>query len=151
VLWVLIGWQFTLAEYVGGIVMILLMTLVLRGFVSPRLEREAGDHDAAIADLAGIAAIAIERTDEFAGRRIRIGSNELTARDAAGALSRVTGRRFSAQPLATDELAAGLRSLFTWLGQTEPGRGHPSATRTVPEGRMAHVRGVGAFRAASSR
>jgi YHS domain-containing protein len=41
VLWVLIGWQFTLAEYVGGIVMILLMTLLLRVFVSPRIEREA--------------------------------------------------------------------------------------------------------------
>ena len=30
VLWVLIGWQFTLAEYVGGIVMIVLMALPLR-------------------------------------------------------------------------------------------------------------------------
>jgi len=29
VLWVLIGWQFTLAEYVGGIVMIVLMTALL--------------------------------------------------------------------------------------------------------------------------
>src|ERR1700733_4978985 len=33
VLWVLIGWQFTLAEYVGGIVMIALMALMLRRFV----------------------------------------------------------------------------------------------------------------------
>ena len=31
VLWVLIGWQFTLAEYVGGIVMIALMALLLSG------------------------------------------------------------------------------------------------------------------------
>jgi uncharacterized membrane protein YraQ (UPF0718 family)/YHS domain-containing protein len=44
VLWVLIGWQFTLAEYLGGIVMILLMTLLLRLFVSPRMEREAREH-----------------------------------------------------------------------------------------------------------
>jgi uncharacterized protein len=44
VLWVLIGWQFTLAEYVGGVVMIALMTLMLRAFVSPRLEREARAH-----------------------------------------------------------------------------------------------------------
>ncbi|HEY2398534.1 MAG TPA: permease [Solirubrobacteraceae bacterium] len=44
VLWVLIGWQFTLAEYVGGIVMIVLMTLLLRLFVSPRLERAAREH-----------------------------------------------------------------------------------------------------------
>src|SRR5256886_16710404 len=41
VLWVLIGWQFTLAEYVGGIVLIVLMTLLLRFFVSPRLEERA--------------------------------------------------------------------------------------------------------------
>src|ERR687898_922735 len=38
VLWVLIGWQFTLAEYVGGLVMIGLMWAMLRLFVSPRLE-----------------------------------------------------------------------------------------------------------------
>jgi uncharacterized protein len=44
VLWVLIGWQFTLAEYVGGIVMIVLMTLMLRLFVSPRLEETARRH-----------------------------------------------------------------------------------------------------------
>jgi uncharacterized membrane protein YraQ (UPF0718 family) len=44
VLWVLIGWQFTLAEYVGGIAMIGLMTVLLRAFVSPRLEREARAH-----------------------------------------------------------------------------------------------------------
>ncbi len=41
VLWVLIGWQFTVAEYVGGIVMIVLMTVLLRLFVSPRLEETA--------------------------------------------------------------------------------------------------------------
>jgi uncharacterized protein len=44
VLWVLIGWQFTLAEYLGGIVMIVLMTALLRLFVSPRLEAEAREH-----------------------------------------------------------------------------------------------------------
>ncbi|TMK97518.1 MAG: YHS domain-containing protein [Actinobacteria bacterium] len=44
VLWVLIGWQFTLAEYVGGIVMIALMGVVLRAFVSPRLEAQAREH-----------------------------------------------------------------------------------------------------------
>src|SRR4051812_1010133 len=44
VLWVLIGWQFTLAEYLGGIVMIILMTLGLRLFVSRRSEEEARAH-----------------------------------------------------------------------------------------------------------
>jgi hypothetical protein len=44
VLWLLIGWQFTLAEYVGGIVMIVLMTVLLRAFVNRRLEQEAREH-----------------------------------------------------------------------------------------------------------
>ena len=38
VLWVLIGWQFTLAEFVGGLVMIALMWALLRSFVPPRVE-----------------------------------------------------------------------------------------------------------------
>jgi uncharacterized protein len=44
VLWVLIGWQFTLAEYVGGIVMIAIMTIMLRLFISPQLEATARHH-----------------------------------------------------------------------------------------------------------
>jgi hypothetical protein len=44
VLWVLIGWQFTLAEYVGGIVMIVLMTVLLRLFVSRQVENQAREH-----------------------------------------------------------------------------------------------------------
>jgi uncharacterized membrane protein YraQ (UPF0718 family) len=44
VLWVLIGWQFALAEYLGGVVMIVLMALALRLFVSPALERRARRH-----------------------------------------------------------------------------------------------------------
>ena len=44
VLWVLIGWQFTVAEYLGGIVMIGLMAILLRVFVSPRLEESAREH-----------------------------------------------------------------------------------------------------------
>jgi uncharacterized protein len=43
-LWVLIGWQFTLAELVGGVVLIALMTLLLRLFVSRRLEAHAREH-----------------------------------------------------------------------------------------------------------
>jgi uncharacterized membrane protein YraQ (UPF0718 family)/YHS domain-containing protein len=44
VLWVLIGWQFTLAEYLGGILMIVLMSVMLRAFVPRKLEREAREH-----------------------------------------------------------------------------------------------------------
>jgi uncharacterized protein len=44
VLWVLIGWQFTLAEFVGGFVLIALMALLFRRFVSPALEVQARRH-----------------------------------------------------------------------------------------------------------
>jgi uncharacterized membrane protein YraQ (UPF0718 family) len=44
VIWILIGWQFTLAEFVGGIVMIALMAILLRRFVSPKLEEQAREH-----------------------------------------------------------------------------------------------------------
>jgi uncharacterized membrane protein YraQ (UPF0718 family)/YHS domain-containing protein len=44
VIWVLIGWQFTLAEYLGGVLMIVLMAVMLRWFVSPRLEERARRH-----------------------------------------------------------------------------------------------------------
>src|SRR5689334_17368440 len=44
VLWVLLGWQFTLAEYIGGLIMIVLMAGALRLFVSPRLEERAREH-----------------------------------------------------------------------------------------------------------
>src|SRR5207249_7913292 len=44
VLWILIGWQFALAEYVGGLAMIALMWALFRAFVSPRLEEHARAH-----------------------------------------------------------------------------------------------------------
>ena len=44
VIWILIGWQFTLAEFVGGIVLIVLMAILLRRFVSPQLEEQAREH-----------------------------------------------------------------------------------------------------------
>jgi uncharacterized membrane protein YraQ (UPF0718 family)/YHS domain-containing protein len=46
-LWLLIGWQFTLAEFVGGFVLIAVMSVTLRLVVSPRREREVRAHAAA--------------------------------------------------------------------------------------------------------
>jgi hypothetical protein len=44
VTWLLIGWQFTLAEFVGGLVLVALMTALLRVFVPRRLEQRAREH-----------------------------------------------------------------------------------------------------------
>jgi uncharacterized membrane protein YraQ (UPF0718 family) len=44
VLWILIGWQFTLGEFVGGIILIALMWLLHRAFISRGLEQQAREH-----------------------------------------------------------------------------------------------------------
>jgi uncharacterized protein len=44
VLWTLIGWQFTVAEYLGGLLMIMLVAIGFRSLISPRLERRARAH-----------------------------------------------------------------------------------------------------------
>ncbi len=44
VIWVLIGWQFALAELIGGLILVAIMSLLLRAFVSPKLERQARAH-----------------------------------------------------------------------------------------------------------
>jgi len=49
VLWLFLGWRFTLAEFVGGIVLILLMWVALRALVSPAEEETVRAHAAAAA------------------------------------------------------------------------------------------------------
>src|SRR2546425_11240382 len=44
VMWIFLGWKFTLAEFVGGIVLIALMWLGIRLFVNRRLEEAAREH-----------------------------------------------------------------------------------------------------------
>src|ERR1051325_4653143 len=44
VLWVLLGWQFTLAEFAGGVAMIVLMAILRRRFVPRRAEEQAREH-----------------------------------------------------------------------------------------------------------
>jgi len=44
VMWILIGWQFTLAEFIGGLVLIAVMSLLLRLFVSRQLEEQGRAH-----------------------------------------------------------------------------------------------------------
>jgi uncharacterized protein YbjT (DUF2867 family) len=73
---------------------------------------------AAIADVIALAALAIERPEEFAGQRIAIASEELTAVTAADTLSDVTGRAFEPDQLEASGLGPGLQALFGWLERT---------------------------------
>ena len=49
VIWIFLGWQFTLAEFVGGLLLIALMWLALRMVVTRRLEEAARAHAEAAA------------------------------------------------------------------------------------------------------
>jgi len=49
VLWILLGWQFALAEFAGGLILIAIMSLLLRLFVSRGLEERARSHARAAA------------------------------------------------------------------------------------------------------
>lgn len=71
----------------------------------------------AIADLARFVALAVERPDQFGARRIPLASDELTATEAATAVSRVVGRELRAEPTPADHISPGLRVLFDWLEQ----------------------------------
>src|SRR3984893_1532700 len=44
ILTVLLGWQFTVAEYLGGIVMVLIIALLFRLTLTPQLIKLAGEH-----------------------------------------------------------------------------------------------------------
>jgi uncharacterized membrane protein YraQ (UPF0718 family) len=44
VIWILLGWQFAIAEFLGGLLLILVMSLLLRVFVPKRVERQARRH-----------------------------------------------------------------------------------------------------------
>jgi hypothetical protein len=44
VIWILIGWQFALAELLGGLLLIAIMTALLRSFVSRPIEQRAREH-----------------------------------------------------------------------------------------------------------
>src|SRR5881396_1528462 len=41
IMWILLGWQFTVAEFVGGPVMIIILVLVFRAFLKPSLVKAA--------------------------------------------------------------------------------------------------------------
>jgi uncharacterized protein YbjT (DUF2867 family) len=70
---------------------------------------------AAVADVISLGVEAIEHPAEFAGRRIAVASDELSAREGAAALTAVVGHPLEPVALDRSTLPAGLRALFAWL------------------------------------
>jgi uncharacterized protein YbjT (DUF2867 family) len=94
-----------------------LPTLSAGQFPSP-IPVEAALQQVALADVVAFAALVIEQPDEFAGQRIVLASDELSAEQAATSLSRVIGRSLEPMQVPPDELSPGLRALFSWLEHT---------------------------------
>jgi uncharacterized protein YbjT (DUF2867 family) len=73
---------------------------------------------AAVADLLALAALAIERPERYAGTRIAVASDELSADQAARVVSKLIPRELQARQAPTDQLPPGVRFLFDWLEST---------------------------------
>jgi uncharacterized protein YbjT (DUF2867 family) len=73
----------------------------------------------ALADLVALATLIIEDPGTFAGVRLRLASDELSAERAAALLSRAAGRDFCAVATPHDSLPPALGALFSWLA--DPG------------------------------
>jgi uncharacterized protein YbjT (DUF2867 family) len=88
---------------------------------------------AAIADLLSLAVLAIERPDRFAGRRIPMASDELTAEQAAETISDLIPRVLEPRQAPADELPPGVRFLFGWLEETGHGVDLDALKEELPE------------------
>jgi uncharacterized protein YbjT (DUF2867 family) len=73
----------------------------------------------AVADLAGLAALAIEQPERFAARRIDVAGDELTGPQMAAVLAEVTGRPITYQAPPADSLGGSddMVRMLRWLDQ----------------------------------
>jgi hypothetical protein len=72
----------------------------------------------AVADLLRLGVLAIEDPSRFIDRRIPVASDQLTAEEAADAISSAIPRRLEAGQALTDALPPGISFLFGWLEST---------------------------------
>jgi uncharacterized protein YbjT (DUF2867 family) len=101
----------------------------VRSFVSP----DRPVQQAAVDDVIGFAALAIEHPERFAGQRIEIASDQITGYEIAETLNRVTGRPFTVEPSSTVALGPGLAALFAWLDHHGHGVDIAALHREYPE------------------
>ena len=71
-----------------------------------------------VIDVISFAALVLERPERFAGQRLEIASDELTAEEMADIVSRITGHPRLVEEIPPDNLGPGLSALFEWLDRT---------------------------------
>jgi uncharacterized protein YbjT (DUF2867 family) len=87
----------------------------------------------AVGDVVRFAALALERPETFAGRRLALASDEVTAAQAAAAVARVTGRPLDPRQVPVEQLAPPLAALFGWLARHPGGADVEALRRDHPE------------------
>jgi uncharacterized protein YbjT (DUF2867 family) len=97
------------------------------------LSPERALQQVAIADVAAVAAMVVERPSAFSGERIELAGDELTGEDAAAAVARVTGRDVTFHEVPRDSLPDGMRALFQWLERAGHRTDLAALARRVPE------------------
>ena len=87
----------------------------------------------ALADVVAFAVLAVERGGALVGRRVAIASDELTAEDAAAAISRVIERPLRTERLSRDVMPTPLRPMFEWPDSTGHAADPAALRREFPE------------------
>jgi hypothetical protein len=85
------------------------------GLVRAYLPPDRSIQQVAVIDVIQFAVIALERVDHFAGERIEIASDAVTAQQAAAILARAAGQPFEVEEASPAALGPGLSALFEWL------------------------------------
>jgi uncharacterized protein YbjT (DUF2867 family) len=83
----------------------------------------------AVADLLSLALLALESPRQFAGRRIVVASDELTAEESAAVISELIPRILEARQAPAEMLPPGVQLLFDWLDRS----GHQVAIEALHE------------------
>ena len=90
----------------------------------------------AVADIAGFAALVLERGEPFHGKRINIASDELSGREMAAILSDVAGRSVEYVEVPLDRVRADsedLALMFAWFERVGYSADIPTLRREYPE------------------
>ena len=90
----------------------------------------------ALADIAGFAALVLERREPFLGRRIDLASDERSGAEVAEILSRVLGRRIEYVELPLEAVRAGSEDtfrMFEWFDQVGFSADIAALRREYPE------------------
>lgn len=90
----------------------------------------------AVADIAGFAALILERREPFLGKRLNLASDELTGREMAEILSRVTGRAIEYVEVSVEVVRAqseDLALMFEWFDRVGYSADIPALRRGYPE------------------